>query len=99
MPAYFYLSQNTNSDEPEALKATEGYVPVKATTDGSQRVCITTAPCHIQSVTALTFDAAQALIDDWIAEENANPPLDQDGQPILQRPISLAAHLNEVANG
>ena len=43
-----------------------------------------------EEIHPLTFEEAQTLLDLWIDEENENPELDQEGNPIIQQKINLS---------
>ena len=89
---YFYLTTNILNREPEVIKAID-YVHIKAKVDGSQTLILTEQKIKDKDVAELTLSEAQALLDEWIDNENLFPVQDKDGNDILQIRINLKKYI------
>lgn len=89
---YFYLTTNIGRKEPQAIHSVS-YLHVKAKSDGSQTIIITEQEIIDQNVVEKTQSEAQAILDQWVAEENSNPEIDVDGNQIIQKQINLSDYL------
>jgi len=88
----FYIVTNTNREEPEVVQQST-YIHIKCKTDASQTVICSEETITGADVVSKTQAQAQKILDDWIDEENVAPPLDAEGNQILQRKINLEAFL------
>jgi hypothetical protein len=85
----FYIANNLNRCEPEAVKAIE-FIHVKSKTDGSQTALISKNEILDPNVVEKTQEELQTIVDEWIDEENQNPFFDDVNQVyVLQKKINL----------
>lgn len=89
---YFYLTTNTGRKEPDAISAVS-YLHVKAKSDGSQTLVICEQEINDPNVAEKTQSEAQAILYQWISDENLNPEIDVDGNEIIQKQINLGDYL------
>jgi len=90
----FYLTNNDARKEPIVL-LDEDYIHVKAKCDGSQTVIICHEKIDAPSMTEMSKQEAQSLLDTWIDEENVLPyQIDINGNEIIQSYIDLEGFLN-----
>lgn len=82
----FYLTTNEHRREPEEIQAIN-YVHIKAHTSGNYTLILTEEEIDSPQLQALPLEDAQILLNQWIAEENANLESPQ------QRPIDLLIYL------
>lgn len=94
----FYVTQNKNSNEPDILSK-HVYIHVKCTNDRTQTMIVSDDLISDPAVQPLPQPQAQALLDNWIQIENQNPPLDDQGLPILQTRIPMDSFLVVGKNG
>ena len=90
----FYLTSNIANNEPECIKSID-YIHIKAKTDGSQTIILTTELINNESCIVLSKEEAQNLVDQWISEENSNPPIDPiNNTEMIQSYIDLDLYVN-----
>lgn len=85
----FYITNNTNRCEPEAIQENE-FVHVKAKVDGSQTIIVSDFEIVDSNVLEIEQESAQQILDQWIDEENENPFYDEvNDVVVLQKKIDL----------
>ena len=83
-----YIATYVNGGVPESLDEV-AYVHIKGHVDGELTIVITLDPLVDPLLVEKTKEQAQAILDEWIDAENVSPPLDKEGNPILQSRINL----------
>ena len=91
--AFIYLTTNANRSEPESLAGVD-YIHVKCKSDGSRTLVITPQLIDAADCEALSPDAAQALLDGWIDEENAGLVPDEQNNLMTQSRIDLGSFIS-----
>lgn len=87
---FAYKTSNNNRREPE-LPA--NCVRVKGKADGSETIVLTHQPENIEEAVAISTDAAQQILDDWVNEENSVEVIDiTTGERIYQDFIDLSRY-------
>lgn len=85
---FFYLTTNVNSCEPRILLSTP-HVHIKCKTDGSRTALVSNTRIEDAALEEKTKEEMQTILDAWINEENENPDINSQGNPVLQHFINL----------
>lgn len=88
----FYLTNNTNRKEPEAI-APLSYLHIKASQDGSQTLILCDEELDDPNYDPKTLQEAQQIVNDWVDLDNQTPPIDVEGNPHLADYINLEAFI------
>ena len=89
-----YLIQAINRKMPDALSE-HLYIHVKGRADGLQVLIIANESniLDIEGTILLSKEEAQALLDQWIDDENVNPEVGLKGEFVVQSKIDLGKYL------
>ena len=84
----FYLIDLINKDTPNDIDLDFTHIKCKA--DGSKLLILSSYLIESVYAQLKTLEEAQEIHNSWIAEENVDPPIDELGNPIMQRNLNLS---------
>lgn len=93
---YYHILENVNYVLPDFVSDLD-FIYVKGKRDRMKTAIITKT---IYDYPGVTREEMQAILDDWINDENADPEIDQvSGEPIIQSYVSLDSFVRNYEHG